>query len=313
MKKNGGIPNINLQDCLLFKGLKSTGSISGAAQILKITQPAATQRLNRLEKDLGVSLWVRRGRGQGQLTEEGERFYQYCLRILEFTHEMMSDISSSDQYFRISVVASTIPGEHLLPPFLARYQKANSDHRIQLRVTDSRQAIRLMAAGRADCGITGDPGIDQMKRAGKPGVKLEFIPIAGDRIILAGSRGWVKSHPGHLKWDDLVDETLILREPGSGTRIAVDSAMTAAGLVFPEQSESLILGSTQAVVETIRRDLGIGFISERARGDLQEIPLDGLTPVDRRFYLITIRSKPLRKTVSRFIRELTGYFTDSEH
>src|SRR5689334_16214270 len=97
-------------------------SFTGAARALGLTQAAVSQRIQALERALDVSLFQRRA-GRVSLTEAGQRLYTYAERILALHREAIQEVAGhkSPLTGELSLAASSIPGEHLLPELLAAF------------------------------------------------------------------------------------------------------------------------------------------------------------------------------------------------
>ena len=146
-----------------------------------------------------------------RLTSAGRAFHAYAERLLALRREAEARVRAGEglEAGELRVAASTIPGEYLLPGWLARFRELHPAVAIAVRVADSDEAIDDVRAGRADLGAVG-------KRARDP--RLLFTPLGEDEILLvaAPSLRVRRAEP-----DDLRRLPLVARERGSGTRDAV--------------------------------------------------------------------------------------------
>src|SRR5438876_42621 len=99
-----------------FAEAAERGSFTAAARHLNITQAAVSQRVQALERELGVPLFRRTG-GKVELTDAGRRLHDYARRILDLHHEARQEVTGIDAPVagELAIAASSVPGEHLLP------------------------------------------------------------------------------------------------------------------------------------------------------------------------------------------------------
>jgi DNA-binding transcriptional LysR family regulator len=274
MKKNP----ITIEFLNFIDKLRLTGSISEAAKLSGIAQPSATQKLKQMEKFLGLSVWERRGRWRGRFTKAGERFAEYAQAMLDQTDQLLDEMRTGSPVLNIRVAASTIPGEHLLPPMLNEYEREFPNIKIRVYVTDSKGVIAQIENGLAEIGFSGI-----MPSA--PGI--EYAPFAHDEIICAvDPQCKLAGTKQPIDISELAGEVILWREDGSGTRATVEAAMRDKGLTFPENVRMLELGSSHSIAEAVRQGLGIGFLSALAAGTLPRVDVKGLTPIPRTFHIL---------------------------
>jgi DNA-binding transcriptional LysR family regulator len=110
--------------------------------------------------------------------------------------------------------------------------------------------------------------------------------------------------------DALSREPWIIREEGSGTRIAVERALRGKGRTFKQFNVVMEMGSTASVKEGVKAGLGLAFISSRAtegeigQGSFSPIDVDGLEPLSRQIYIVSHRRRTLSPLAAEFLRFL---------
>ena len=172
--------------------------------------PTVSFQIRALEESLGTRLLDRGPHRlrRVRLTSAGRAFHAYAERLLALRREAEARVRAGEglEAGELRVAASTIPGEYLLPGWLARFRELHPAVAIAVRVADSDEAIDDVRAGRADLGAVG-------KRARDP--RLLFTPLGEDEILLvaAPSLRVRRAEP-----DDLRRLPLVARERGSGTR-----------------------------------------------------------------------------------------------
>jgi len=238
-------------------------SFSKAARALGISQPAVSQQIKKLERELGVALLLRSGRGVVSLTEAGRIFLDYAERAIESYEVMRRSIDRVREgvHGMLHLVASTIPGSYLVPQLISDFLKVYPDAHVQVSITDTSDVVRKILAHEGDIGFIG-------ASVEAPGLTLR--KFATDRIVLAVYPEHPFATRESIRPEELFGQPLILREKGSGTRKTLEDLFRRQIGHLPWEPTGthghppLVLGSTQAVVEAIRKGLGIGFVSARA-------------------------------------------------
>ena len=279
-----------------------TRSFSRAAEALRLTQSTVSEHIRLLEEEIGTRLFDRLGR-ETVPTRAGELLYGYARRILDLRTEARQAL---EQFLgRVSGVlkvgASTIPGEYVLPPLIGRYREKYPQVTIALQIGDSHGIAEAVLAGQVELGVVG----------AKPDHRgLDAIELMPDELVVVVPPGhpWVGRRQVTL--DDLKPEPLIVREAGSGSREALETALNEVGPGLAGMRVIAELGSTSAVKQAVKAGVGISLISKRAVEEECQHGLLGCVKVKdlrvtRHFYIVThaVRSRsPLCQTFLDFLR-----------
>lgn len=261
----------------LFVSVVELGSLSKAAAVHHIAQPSASSRIRALERRLGLTLLERTPAGSVP-TPAGDLVAGWAEAVLQSTSELNAGVEAlkARKAGRLRVVASLTIAEYLLPAWLEKFLRNRPDESIRLEVANSALVLDRLAARQADLGFVESPVTTE---------SMDEQVVAHDRlVVVVGPRHpWVRR--GRVAFEELASTPLVLRESGSGTRDALESALAAAGL--PTPSSALELGSTAAVRAAVAAGNSPTVISERAvvadvaAGSLVEIEVDGLE-IERR-------------------------------
>jgi DNA-binding transcriptional LysR family regulator len=282
-----------------------TRSFSRAAEALHLTQSTVSEHMRLLEEATGTRLFDRLGR-QTVPTRAGELLYGYARRILDLRAEARQAL---EQFLgRVSGVlrvgASTIPGEYVLPPLIGRYREKYPQVTIALQIGDSRAITEAVLAGQVEVGVVG-------ARPEHRGV--DAIALMPDELVVVVPPGHAWFSRRQVTLDELRPEPLIVREAGSGSREALE---TALGEVSPGLADMRViaeLGSTSAIKQAVKAGVGISIISKRAvdeecqHGFLGCVKIRDLR-VTRHFYIVTHASRsrsPLCQAFLDFLRAAT--------
>ena len=290
---------MNLDHLQTLMNIVERGSLSAAARAMRISQPAVTKQLQRLEAELGVSLLARGPKRQAELTPAGER-------VMAFARETMAAFEGMKQELAVlgtmeggvlSVAASTIPGEYLMPGLMAAFQQAHPTIKVEMMVADSSEVVDRLLADEVDVGVIGTAG----QRAG-----LRLERLVGDEIVLAVPTSHAFAGRQVVTVEELEGQPMVQRETGSGTRRSVESALAAAGYNDPGWNEVLVLGSSQAILQAVQQGLGLGFVSARAAADAVaagRLACVGISGVDlrRALYLAYLPHRVGDPLLARFV------------
>ena len=243
-------------------GIVEHGSLTAAARAMRISQPAVTKQLQRMESEFGLPLVVRRTGRQLELTPAGAR-------VLAFAHDTLAGLELLERELAafkttgpgtLVLAASTIPGEHILPGLLVQFRQAHPQVEVRVTISDTAEVVEKLLADVADVGLIGSVPT-------RPGLRLE--QLVADEIVLVVPPDHPFAGRKAVSVEELHGQSLILREEGSGTRLSVARALEAAHLSLPPESGSFTLGSTQAILQAVAQGLGMGFVSARASAPME--------------------------------------------
>ncbi len=300
MKKNQlSIEFRHLETFCRVAGLKS---FTKAAEDLCLTQPTVSGHILSLEQSLSLRLFDRAGR-EARLTKAGEVFLRYASKILILRKELLNALSEFSQGIRgeLSLGASTIPGEYLLPKLMGEFKKEHPHFTISLKIGDTKEIIQYVLEGNVEFGMTGAK-LDHHS--------LHYEKVEEDEIIVVGPSDHPLTGKKKVDFEGLLKESLIVREEGSGTQMAVEKALRRKGKSLKQLNVVMEMGSTSSVREGVKAGLGLAFISRRAveeelnQGLLSQIRIEGMEPISRQFYVVSHRGRTLSPIGIEFLRFL---------
>jgi len=249
-------PDLASLDLLL--SVAAEGSVGRAAAAHGISQPSASARLSRLERQLGVAVLVRRTTGS-TLTPAGEAVVAWATDVVSAARTLTDGVVTlqAGREARLRVAASLTVAEYLMPPWLLALRHRHPDLDVAAVVENSREVAEHVRSGQADLGFVESPELP-------PEVTGQYVGT--DRLALAVSAQHRLARARGLRIADLPDLPLLLREPGSGTRDTFLGAL-AAGLGLtepPPMPHATALGSTTTIIATARAGGGVAVLSARA-------------------------------------------------
>ncbi len=268
--KHNQIPHLET-----FAAAAELSSFTAAAKALRLTQAAVSQRVAALEMDLGVSLFLRQG-GRVLLTEAGQLLHGYANRILDLHREARRETTGRPVPVigELSLAASSVPGEHLLPTLLTVLRQRHPHVRVKVTVADSEVVLRQIERGRAQLGLVGMKG---------DSVHLDCRCFACDTlaVVVPAPHAW--SRRKQVTLAQLAEQPLIVREVGSGSRGCLEQALSESGKSLRDLRVALELGSNESIKEAVLQGLGLAVLSTHAvenevqAGRLRTLTIRGLS------------------------------------
>jgi DNA-binding transcriptional LysR family regulator len=279
---------MDIHQLRVFTSVFKNKSFSKASEELHLTQPTISDHVKTLEEELDCNLFDRLGRTIIP-TKEAEVLYSYALEIIEKTNTIKEVISQTRKEIKGELIigASTIPGTYLLPSIMAEFQRKYPSVSFQILVSDSRGIIDKVSKHELLLGIVGAKLDDE---------QINYIPFVEDELIVVSSPSMIKSKGITLK--GLTKFPMVLREEGSGTRREVEKILEGKGISLGGINIAGIFGSTDAIKQAVKAELGISILSKLSVADelkhniLKEIKLTD-TQMKRKFYIITHKKRTL--------------------
>ncbi|MDH6135549.1 DNA-binding transcriptional LysR family regulator [Kitasatospora sp. MAA4] len=212
------LPDLNALELLVT--VAETGSLGRAAARLGISQPAASERMNLLERRLGLQL-VHRSTTGSRLTDTGVVVNDWARQVLEAAQALAEGVDAlvSRQDGRLQIAASLTLAEHLLPGWLVTLRTLSPGVHVGLQVANSQQVIEAVRRQDADLGFIESPATPR---------DLRTAVVAHDRLVVVTAPGhpWTRRKQP-LTGAELASTPLVLREAGSGTRDTLQRALRA--------------------------------------------------------------------------------------
>lgn len=295
---------INLKQLQAFVTTVENSSFTRAAQMLDLTQSTVSAHISALEENLGVRLIQRGSRRRIQLTQEGRQAYDLAREILSRC-ETLQNLSHIFEKNQLSVGASSVPAQYLLPELMSGFLTQYPDSRYVLTRGDSTRIHELLSGGEIRIGFVG---------AVSDREKCHYHAITGDRLVLITANndffGQLKLRGANGR--ELLTQPMILREETSGTRRAMETYLHRCNI--PMRSLNLIaqIDNTEAIKSSVSRGIGVSVVSELtvredvAAGRLLSFDLDA-GGVFRNIYLSWRKDILLTDVEEKFVRYVIAH------
>lgn len=263
---------MNEQIWTTFKAVAELGAISRAARRLNLSISAVSQQIAQLEQEYQCRLFVRTGRGV-TLTETGEVVYRYVVSLLNTLEESRREVDHLSRHREraLAIGASFTAAEYLLPRVLPQFQ-SGAEVRVSVAMANSQAIMDRAIQGEVAVGLIEAP-------LAHPGLIVE--PFCTDRLALmvGASHPWAER--SQIRLEELLEAPVILREPGSGTRMTLESSLAAVGIGLENLHVRMVLGTTQAIKAMVAAGVGVSAMSplvvaENERGQFHALTIEGL-------------------------------------
>ena len=250
------IPDLASLDLLL--SVAELGSVGKAAHAHAISQPAASAKLHRLERHVGLALLTRTTSGS-TLTPVGHAFVTWAREVVLSASSLADNVTALQQSrsAKLRVAASLTVAEYLLPVWLLMLRRENPALEVSAVVANSHDVCERVRAGQAELGFVETPTVP---------ADLSHRQVGTDELAFVAAPDYPAARRRTpLPPVDLSTQPVLLREVGSGTRETfLDALASALGETAVDLPHAIELGSTTTILATARAGGGIGVVSARA-------------------------------------------------
>ncbi len=257
-------PRITLRQLRIFLAVADAGSTAAAAPRVALSQSATSAALLELEALLGLKLFDRVGKRLG-LNADGRALAPLALAVLDGTSSIERWAAEGpEQVGRLLIGASTTIGNYLLPYLLADFASslppaARAGWGTRVLIANTATIVEQLQDFRLDAGLIEGPCHAS---------ELTVLPWIQDELVVAASRRDPlvrRTRKGVVPLEELRNADWLLREPGSGTREAVEQALLPH---LHHLRTRIELGSSEAIKHAVGRGLGLTCLSRFALRDL---------------------------------------------
>jgi DNA-binding transcriptional LysR family regulator len=281
-----------------FVEVVTAGSVNQAAAALLVSPPAVSAAVGSIERELGIQLVERAGRGL-VITPAGLVFARYARQVLALleTGKAATAEALDPERGQVRLAAVTTAGEHVVPRFLASFRARHADAGLFLEVGNRNRVWDALEQHEADLAVGGRP----------PGGG-RFVTLATrPNVLVLVAAGDGTPRVRDISLETLARSVVLVREEGSGTRGTAEELFDEIGV----DPRTLTLGSNGAIRESVQVGLGITLISRDAvareldEGSLEEWRCADL-PRQRAWHVVARANEHLPATAGLFLTHLVG-------
>jgi DNA-binding transcriptional LysR family regulator len=249
---------MNLRRLQAFRAVFEVTSVTSAAQRLNMTQPAVSRLISELEKELGLTLFVRERRRLVP-TAEGRAFYREAERALAAVDQIV-DIARDLRTLKgahLRVVAPMITAFGIMPAAIEAFLAAYPQARVSLETKDIRDIADWVVRGPFDVGVTVLPFDD-------PHIECEPLATVHGVLVMPNDHRLARKRSVRLK--DLCNERLILPSPGSPIRALLSALFEALEIEYQNSIDTPALSACQMTARRLGVTIVDPFTFQEASG-----------------------------------------------
>ena len=284
---------LTLHQLNILQAVARGGSFSHASRELHLSQPAVSMQIKQLEDSLGLPLFEQIGK-RIHLTEAGKEVLTYARAITQQLDELEGVLNGlkglSGGRLRISVATTA---NYFIPTLLGNFSRRYPDVTVTLDVTNRETLLRQLSENTVDLVIMGQPPVEADVEA-EAFMDNPLVVVAPPDHPLAGKK--------KIPLARLQEETFLVRESGSGTRIAMERFFNERGMKLRTGME---VGSNEAIKQSVQAGLGLGLLSQATIE--QELALKRLVvldiaefPIMRQWFVVHRKGKRLSAAAEAF-------------
>lgn len=293
---------MNLKQLEAFVQVAEGGSFSKAAKELFLTQPTISSHISSLERELNARLFVRNTK-EVSLSEGGIKLYKYAKQMLDLQREIEVTFGMDEEgeSRAVTIAASTIPAQYLLPEVLTRFSERYPQEQIRIQETDSSKVVMQIVDHRVDIGFTGT--VLEKKHC-------KYIPFYKDELVIITPntpkyQELAQGNKEDISW--IKKEHVIMREEGSGTRKEAELQLKGAGVKFAGLDIIASIENQETIKKSVRQGMGISVLSklatadEVANGEILAFPIPN-SDEGRDINLVYNKNYQMTRSAERFIK-----------
>lgn len=238
----------------VFLVAAETLNFTQAARLLHMSQPSVSQHIQSLEQSFGQPLFIRAGRHM-ELADAGRTLLPLAREMVERSvriEELMKSLEG-EVHGRLLVGCSTTPGKYILPQLLANFHHEYPLVRVACNVMDQTSAFELLSDGEVHVAMISEPYMSNRN--------VDIRRFMTDPVILIAPLDHPWAIRGEIEPEELYEAEFIFREEGSGTEMAVRSALANLNIGVEDLETLLILGNSEAIALSVKEGIGVGFVS----------------------------------------------------
>jgi DNA-binding transcriptional LysR family regulator len=241
--------HLTLRQLQVFESVARHLSLSRAAEELHLSQPGVSMQLKKLSEAVGHAL-LEQASKKVKLTDQGLELVATAREILgsvkRYELSLVARQGLSGGSLRIVAITTAT---YFVPRLLGEFSRRHPGVKVSLSVTNREQVLASLASGLEDLYILGQP---------PEGLAVTAVPFLENPLVVLAAPDHVLANKKNIPLARLAEEAWLLREPGSGTRKAVERLFADQGLRLTPRME---LGSNEAIKQAVLAGLGISVVS----------------------------------------------------
>ncbi len=295
---------MNLEYLRNFIKLTQYKSFSKLASELPISQSTLSHQISQLEKEFGEVVLINRTTKMFELTKAGKVLLEYAQKLIETYDICRAEISRfSDKLEEVMTIsASTIPGSHILPKYIADFRNKNPNLTFKILINNSQKSLEFLKNEMVDfAGIGSFMGGNERD--------FDYIKLGEEefKFICSPHHELVKNGIDTVKFDDLTKYPFIWREKGSGSRFTFEEQFPA----YKDLDIELEINDNDSIISTVSDSNYVGIMSEimakkaESAGLIKTLKIKDYSVIAKRdLYFVKLKQKEFSQLKKKFWNEL---------
>jgi LysR family transcriptional regulator, low CO2-responsive transcriptional regulator len=282
-----------LHQLKVFEATARLGSFTRAAEEMFLTQPTVSMQVKQLTKAIGLPLFEQVGK-RLYLTDAGRELFSTCKEIFNQLDQLEMSVANlkgmKQGKLRLAVITTT---KYFMPRLLGPFCQEYPGIDVSLTVTNHERVIERLANNQDDLYV-----MSQMPE----NMDIKAQAFLENPLVVVAPRTHPLAQEKRIPLKRLAEEMFIMREPGSGTRSALQKLLDEHNLTVKVRLE---LGSNEAIKQAIAGGLGISVLSSHtlmldgSTSELVILDVEGF-PIQREWYVVYLAGKQLSVVASTF-------------
>ncbi|HQR50542.1 MAG TPA: LysR family transcriptional regulator [Methylophilaceae bacterium] len=284
--------HFTLRQLNVFDAVARHLSYSRAAESLYLSQPAVSMQIKQLEESVGVPLLEQLGK-KIYLTAAGREFHNHARAILQQLQDAEAMFAEQKGMSGKLVICVASTASYFTPQLLAEFCKRHPKAEVSLNVTNREQLLQHLAHNEMDMAIMGRP---------PEGLDLDATPFMENRLAIIAPPNHPLAGERNIPMSRLAEETFLVREQGSGTRIAMERFFAEKGIRLTTGTE---MSTNEAIKQAVQAGMGLGILSlhtvslELETGRLIVLDVQNF-PILRNWYVVHRKGKRMTAVAQAF-------------
>lgn len=266
-------------------------------ETMHLTQPAVSMQIRQLEQAVGIALFDKVGKRK-TLTEAGAILLQHASRVLGELQDAEQSLQALQGLAGGSITVGLVStAKYFAPKLLAMFSQHHPGVEVRFVVGNRETLVQLLRENQTDLALMG-----------RPPRELDTIsePLAENPNVMVAPVNHRLAKAGRFDIQELRQDTFLLREAGSGTRLMMEEFLR--GHLFTP-AKVTTMGSNETIKQAVMAGLGISLLSlhtlslELRSGEIALLDIDGL-PVQRIWNVVHARKRQLSPAAVAFRRFL---------
>ncbi len=286
--------HFTLHQLQVFEAIARSGSFTRAAEELFLTQPTVSQQMKQLTKVVGLPLFEQIGK-RIYITDAGKEVLMVCRDISERLSRLdmtLAELKGLKQgNLRLAV---TTTAKYFVPRLLGPFRQLYPGIKISLKVTNRQRLLERLSENLDDLYVLGQPPAN---------LDITLRPFLDNPLVVVAPNNHPLAQEKNIPLQRLAQEPFIMREPGSGTRMAVERFFAENRISINVEME---IGSNEAIKQVIVGGLGVSILSRYAlalegiNGPLTILDVEGF-PLQLHWYILYPSGKQLSVVARTFL------------